>query len=57
MSNTTITRTLNYATQVRSGSSAQSAENPEFDRLVALADALARVPKSELDEKRRPDDA
>ncbi len=54
----TITRTLNYATKIHSGSSAPAVMSPqrggaEFERFEDLTRKLAHVPKSELDEKRK----
>ena len=55
MSNSeTITRRLDYVTEITAGSSAKSspADASERRRFTELAEKLVQVPKRELDEKR-----
>jgi hypothetical protein len=58
MATKTIIKTLDYATEIRSGTVQPDTQSPpadesEFQRFAELAGKLAQIPKSELDEKRQ----
>jgi len=60
MATRTITKTLDYTTEIRSGTVQPDMQSPpgdesEFQRFAELASKLVQVPKAELDEKRQTD--